>query len=326
MASPLRLAVHPTDHDRANAPAARSAWRDIVAEFDAVEAAMSRFRPESELSRLNRHAADTASVAARAASRRVRSALVLADRAWRVTRGRFDPRVARALEALGFRGSEGRIVPLPPAVEGPERVGRPVEVEPRSSAVRLAEPVDLGGLGKGLALRWAMDRAARGPLRAVLDDGGGVLLEAGGDVVVRGHPGDGRWRVAIEDPGGDSTARAVVALSDAQAVATSSVRLNAWRADDGRAAHHLIDPETGLPGGDGLASVTVVAGDPAWAEIWTKALFLEGVAGIAPAARARGLAAWWVTSDGALEMTPAARVRTIWPWDAAARAADVRGR
>ena len=319
MASPLRLAVHPpasgADPESLSA-AVRDAWREVVEEFEAVEAAMSRFRPESELSRLNRHAADTAQDEGRpfrASSRRLRTALALADRARRRTSGRFDPRVARALEAHGFEGTEGRIVPLPPAIVRPLRADRPFELDPRSGAVRLAEPVDLGGLGKGLALRWAMARAAGGPLRRALEAGGGALLEAGGDVAVRGRPTDGEWRVAIEDPGGGAAPHAVVTLADGESIATSSVRVNAWPTVDGRDAHHLIDPRTGRPGGDGLAAVTVVAGDPAWAEIWTKALFLEGAAGVAPAARAQGLAAWWVTTDGALEMTPAARVRTIWP-------------
>ena len=58
--------------------------------------------------------------------------------------------------------------------------------------------------------------------------------------------------------------------------------------------------------------MTVVAPDPAWAEVWSKTLFLTGSAGIAATARARGLAAWWVGADRNLEMTPAARVRTVW--------------
>ena len=76
--------------------------------------------------------------------------------------------------------------------------------------------------------------------------------------------------------------------------------------------HHLIDPRTGEPGGDGLRAVTVTADDPAWAEVWSKALFVEGQRDIGRLARARGLAAWWVGADGVLDMTPAARVRTMW--------------
>ena len=111
-------------------------------------------------------------------------------------------------------------------------------------------------------------------------------------------------------PGGTSPV-AVVALHDGGAVATSSVRRLRWERD-GRVVHHLIDPRTGEPGGDGLLAVTVAGPDPAWAEVWSKALFLEGRRGIGALARARGLAAWWVAPDGTLEMTPAGRVRTAW--------------
>ena len=87
--------------------------------------------------------------------------------------------------------------------------------------------------------------------------------------------------------------------------------MHAWLTD-GRPVHHLLDPATGQPGGDGLLAVTVAASDPAWAEVWSKTLFLAGRGGIADLARRRGLAAWWSGEDGSLEMTPAARVRTVW--------------
>ena len=92
-----------------------------------------------------------------------------------------------------------------------------------------------------------------------------------------------------------------------------------WTSPDGEAVHHLIDPSTGRPGGDGLLAVTVAGPDPAWAEVWSKALFLVGPSGIADAARARGLAAWWVAVDGTLEMTPAARPMTVWTPESRAR-------
>ena len=89
------------------------------------------------------------------------------------------------------------------------------------------------------------------------------------------------------------------------------MRRRHWIAGDGP-VHHLIDPRTGEPGGAGLLAVTVAGPDPAWSEVWSKTLFLEGRAGVAALARRRGLAAWWVADDGSLEMTAAARQQTIW--------------
>ena len=58
--------------------------------------------------------------------------------------------------------------------------------------------------------------------------------------------------------------------------------------------------------------MTAAAADPAWAEVRTKQLFLAGRRSIGPLARSLGLAAWWVTSDGRVEMTPGARTQTVW--------------
>ena len=95
-----------------------------------------------------------------------------------------------------------------------------------------------------------------------------------------------RIRLVATDP------LAVVALRDG-AIATSSIRRQRWTTDGGE-RHHLVDPRTGEPADGGLLAVTVAAADPAWAEVWSKALFVAGRAAIPGEARAHGLAAWWV--------------------------------
>jgi thiamine biosynthesis lipoprotein len=304
MASPLRLSIAPGPLPGDVAEAlVEAAWTIVRATFEVAEVTMSRFRDDSELTRLNRRApADTP------ISRPLERALSAADRAHRVTGGRFDPRIVDALDRIGYTG----------AAQGHVDGGRPGSAEHRilerrggTGLASLPRPVDLGGIGKGLALRWtagALDTSVVGAAEAEI----GYLVDAGGDVVASGSPdGAAPWLVAIEDPAGATEPIAVVAIRHRGAIATSSVRRLRWE-HDGRTVHHLIDPRTGEPGGDGLASVTVAGPDPAWAEVWSKSLFLEGAAAIATVARARGLAAWWVTSDGRLEMTAAARVRTAW--------------
>ena len=170
--------------------------------------------------------------------------------------------------------------------------------------VVVARPIDLGGIGKGLTLRWT---AARLAANGATD----FLLEAGGDLVAMGRsPDGGPWRLGIEDPGGGDGPLAVIVVSGL-AVATSSTRVHRWTTD-GRSVHHLLDPRTGEPADGGLAAVTVASRDPAWAEVWSKVLFLGGWATVAGEARSRGLAAWWVADDGTLAMTAAARASTIW--------------
>ena len=285
-----------------------AAWAEVVDEFEWSEDAMSRFRESSELTGLNRAAGTGREIVV---GRRLERAIVAADRARRVTGDRFDPRVLVDLDRLGYRGA-----PLPATGVSAAGSGGGLRVSTPASATRIAcriapgrlrldRPIDLGGIGKGLALRWACARLDRRGVRS-------YLLEAGGDLVARGHgPDRDGWQVGIEDPARDGAPPLAVVSVEDLAVATSSVGVHAWVVN-GRPVHHLLDPATGEPGGDGLLAVTVAAADPAWAEVWSKTLFLAGRAGIAGLARTRGLAAWWVAPDRSLEMTPAARLRSVW--------------
>jgi thiamine biosynthesis lipoprotein len=300
MGSPLRLSL---GRAAAGGPTGSpTAWATVVASMEVSEQAMSRFRDTSELTALNR-AAGTGLV--ERPSARLRRALVASDRAHRVTGGRFDPRVLMDLDRLGYRGAPlttdesiggaGATTTL----SGSRMVGRVGRHE-----VTLDRPVDLGGIGKGLALRWSAAELERDGLRD-------FLIEAGGDLVARGlDASGGPWLIGIEDPTEARDHLAVIAVVDA-AVATSSLRVHRWTVD-GRDVHHLLDPRTGEPAEAGLLSVTVAGPDPAWAEVWSKVLFIGGRAGIATEARSRGLAAWWVADDGTLEMTADARRRTVW--------------
>jgi len=322
MGSRLRLIV---GGEASRAPAADRHWRTVVDEFELAEAAMSRFRDTSELTGLNRTAGSGTVVDP---SARLRRALTVADRANRITGGRFDPRVLADLDRLGYRGADlGGAGDPDPAWDrdgGADQArdrdldrgvgadpGRADERRSRDAVVErvgrdgvtVARPIDLGGLGKGLTLRWAAARLDRLGARD-------LLLEAGGDLVARGLDPDGvPWQLGVEDPAGGEDL-AVIAVSDL-AVATSSVQVHRWSID-GRTVHHLLDPRTGEPADGGLLAVTVVGPDPAWAEVWSKVLFVGGRDAIAAEARSRGMAAWWVTDDGTLEMTAAARARTIW--------------
>jgi thiamine biosynthesis lipoprotein len=307
MASPIRLSVAPGGlPDDVAKTIVEAAWTIVRATFEVAEAAMSRFRDDSELTRLNCRAPQSSPI-----SRALARALTAADRAHRVTGGRFDPRVVDALERIGYGGVPQHPASVGVAAAPPARDGRIVERSGRDGPVAVRRPVDLGGIGKGLALRWAagaLDASVVGHAEPAL----GFLVDAGGDIVASGTPdGTAPWLVAIEDPAGGSEPVAVVAIRGRGGIATSSVRRLRWE-HDGRTVHHLIDPRTGEPAAGGLLAVTVASPDPAWAEVWSKALFVEGRDGIGPLARSRGLAAWWVTSDGLLEMTPAARVRTAW--------------
>ena len=286
------VAVHAPDSPDGSDVDRETAAGNALQVFRSVHRTCTRFDAGSPLARAN---------AAPDRWHRVPALLVDAVReahaAYVRTRGSFDPRVLGDLERLGYDRSfpfaDGPVVTV--GGDGTRRArGR---WRPRFRGGALPElhlggcPVDLGGIGKGLALRWAGERLA--------DIADTFLLDAGGDCVCRGAgPGGDGWSVGVENPSGTGEPVAVLSLTD-RAVATSSTRLRRWTAG-GAPVHHLIDPRTGRPGGTGLAAVTVVAGDPARAEVVTKSLFLLGAHGIASAARHRSVAALWVDEDGSV--------------------------
>jgi thiamine biosynthesis lipoprotein len=272
--------------------------------FTEVDTSCTRFDPSSTLMQINAapdrwHRADDVCF----------EALVESHRAYQLTHGTFDPRVVDDLVRLGYARSMKDGVPVsvdaPHALDGrrPLPPWRP-EFDRDRRRVRLGGlPVDLGGIGKGLAVRWAAQRLE--PAHA------GFLVEAGGDCYCSGTAADGGpWRIGVEDPTGDAGPIAVLELSG-RACATSSIRLRHWLAG-GTTVHHIIDPRTGLPGGRGLQSVTAVGVDPAWAEVTSKTLFLKGSDGIAEAAAAGEAAALWVTDDNHLVMSAAMRPYVLW--------------
>ena len=240
------VTVHGTG---ARGAAAEKAARDALLRFHDVDTTCTRFDPASPLMRVNARPDRWHEVPPT-----LFLAIQEAHRAHQKTKGRFDPRVLRSLVGLGYDRSlafSGGGVETTSAgtLQPPARaVAATIPGWPAPQLHIGREPVDLGGIGKGLALRWASEQ-----LEADVDD---FLIDAGGDIACRGQGPDGDgWKVGVEDPRGGSAPLAVVALRD-MACATSSIRLRRWRCE-GRSVHHLVDPRSGRPGGAGLSAVTV---------------------------------------------------------------------
>jgi thiamine biosynthesis lipoprotein len=214
--------------------------------------------------------------------------------------------VLTTLEALGYDRTWARVnrdrdgsdvVPVPLTGTWQPRFDRSKH---RVAVGRL--PIDLGGIGKGLALRWAAAAARNTGCRT-------FLIDAGGDCVYGHGPHRAPWRIGVEDPDGGHDPVAVLEASDG-GCATSATRVDSWRVG-GRTVHHLIDPHTGRPGGGALRSVTVAGTDPADAEVWSKVLFLRADR-IGKVAEKHGLAALWIDVDGRIGMSSAMAPFVIW--------------
>ena len=138
--------------------------------------------------------------------------------------------------------------------------------------------LDPSGLVKG----WAVERAA-----ALLR--GRFLIDAGGDVLVRGGP----WRVGVRHPLRGDALCAALELTDA-AVATSGAY---------ERGEHILDPVGGAPA-RGALSVTIVARSLATADAYATAAFAMGERGPAWSAGLRGCDAMTVLADGSVLCTP----------------------
>ena len=248
-------------------------------EFHRLEALLSRFREDSELSRLN---AAGELDAGPDLVRVVELALAARER----TGGRFDPTVHDALVAAGYDRSFELVEAEADGANGstPAASGRrrPTGVHVSGNRIELeaGTRIDLGGIGKG----YASERAAE-----ILATAGPCLVNAGGDIATR----DGAWPVGVETAGEPLTLQ----LSGSSALATSGRDRRRWRRD-GRELHHLIDPATGRPSETDLVRITVVAADAIEAEVAAKALFLVGSERAGAEADEAGIPAVLVTEDG----------------------------
>lgn len=223
------------------------ARRLVERELELIDRAASRFRADSELSRVNAHAGGRAA----AIGPLLVEALDVALRAARLTDGDVDPTVGRALEIAGYdrdwplvRASATRAgARARPTLEMSARPDwRTVRLDRARGTVALPRGVklDLGATAKA----WAADRASRVVHEATAV---GVLVSIGGDVGTCGAPPEGGWRVHVTDDhraGPDAPGQRVAIHGGG--LATSSVAVRRWwRA--GEEMHHVIDPSTGAP-------------------------------------------------------------------------------
>jgi thiamine biosynthesis lipoprotein len=267
----------------------------VEARFREVEGVLSRFRPDSELSLLNRAGGHPFR-----ASPLLREVLAGALEAARRSDGLFDPTLLQAMEAAGYMGSfeylEGEVT-----MSEPRAAGRYNDVELRDDGtivLRRGARVDLGGYAKG----WTVDSCEE-----ILQGCESWVVNAGGDLLARGPgPAGEGWLVGIEDPFDHSRDVGVLLANDC-AVATTSRMRRRWTTASG-AAHHIIDPATGRPAETGLASVTVITRSVVEAEVQAKVLFLLGLrAGQAYVERQEGAGAIFVLDGGSDVWTEGAR-------------------
>jgi thiamine biosynthesis lipoprotein len=281
--------------------AVAAALLDAESFFETCEAALSRFRPTSDLSLLNRAAGCGPMLVSPILGAAMADALAAAA----ATDGMFDPTLGTAIAVLGYDrpfpliAADDAAVPL---LLPTHHVGAWREIVMDAPADTIALPagiaLDLGGIGKG----WTVDRLVE-QLEAVPGVCGG-LVNAGGDLRVWGAAPDAvsAWAVGVEDPRALDRDCAVLHIIDG-AVATSSTAYRRWRQGD-RWVHHLLDPRTGQPATTDVAAATVVGRSTMWAEVHAKVALLHGMAcGRAYLEAQSGYEGLLIATDGTQERT-----------------------
>lgn len=258
----------------------------VRALFDEWERTLSRFQPDSELSRLNAQAGSPVVV-----SPLLWTVLTTALQAARATDGRYDPTLLRQMLWIGYDRTFTELRGALPRPAGQAQIGgdwRHIQLDPARREVTLpaGAGLDFGGIAKGMAVDAALDQLRALRLTPALVNGGGDLAVAGQP------PQQPDWPIAV--PGRD---RYWTIPLQRGAIATSTITRRNWRQGD-VPRHHLIDPTTGQPAQSDLLSVTVVAATCHQAEVGAKAALLVGSVEGARFLEGNGLAGLLIPKEG----------------------------
>jgi thiamine biosynthesis lipoprotein len=235
--------------------------------FEEWEQIFSRFRSDSELSRINQQSGEITKV-----SDTFWNVLELAISIENNSHGLVTPLILPALELIGYsvsfeQISEQSALPsqLPDSATG---ILDNVILYPDSREIHLpfGFRLDFGGIAKGWAAHRAMERLSRyGP----------ALVSAGGDIAVSGLRNQGvAWMIGVTNPFQPDMDLGSIEVGRS-GVATSGRDFRQWK-QDGILRHHIIDPRTGLPAETDLLSVTVIGPDVIEAEMAAKIVMILG--------------------------------------------------
>jgi thiamine biosynthesis lipoprotein ApbE len=279
--------------DPGSLKAAKAAIDKVI---NAIDDAASRFREDSELSRL--HATPEREVVV---SPLLGQAIAAGLRGARLTAGAVDPTVGTAIRLAGYDADFAKVI----KDGGPLRLRasrvpgwQAIRFDAATRRVWIPSGVelDLGATAKALA----SDLAAKAAAEVVA--GGGVLVSLGGDIAVAGEAPIGGWPVQVsEDSGAPVDEREETVSINDGGVATSSTTVRHWTRG-GVVLHHIIDPATGLPVDGPWRTATVAAATCVDANIASTAAVVMGHNAL-PWLERQGLAARLVGQDGRIERT-----------------------
>ncbi len=239
--------------------------------IDALEAQLTVYRDDSEVSRLNA----TAHLGPVEVESGLFGLLQAAIALSRETSGAYDVTSGALSEAWGFVKGPKRVPDPETLVEARARSGwHHVRLDPERRTIafdREGIRINLGSIGKGYAIDRVVEviRAYWWPTSALVHGGRSSLYAIGSP------PGrfGGRWEITLHNPFRPESPLGAFFLRN-RALGTSGAAFQQFVAD-GRVYGHILDPRTGEPA-LGPASVTVLAPTAAIADALSTAFYLLG--------------------------------------------------
>lgn len=240
----------------------------VLDEVEALEARLSHYRPDSEISDLNVRAAFEPVLMEGSVFELIRRCVALSE----ATHGAFDCTAGPLIRCWGFFRGQGKLAE-PEAVEAARAMvgSRFLELNPAERTIhfqREGMQVHLGGVGKGYAVDEVVASLRRLGIEAALIHGGTSTIYALG-----APPGQDAWEIGLRDPADPEQRLGVVQLRD-QALSTSGDYEQFFEVGD-RRYNHILDPRTGYPARE-TRSATVVAENATDSDALSTAAFVLG--------------------------------------------------
>lgn len=270
-----------------------SVLQEALQECARYEALLSKNRQDSDVWRLNHAQGERVPV-----SEETRAILSMAQEVSEASHGWFDVTIAPASALWDFK-AEAPALPEAAALAEAAALVDYTQVTIAPAGVRLGEgqSIDLGGIAKGYVADALVSFLAD---RGVTD----ALVNIGGNVKALGqNERRGPWQVAIQDPAGQyGSGVGVVSLPSGYSLVTSGVYERGFDLDGVR-YHHILDPHTGYPIQNGVASVSILAQSSLLADALSTACFALGAEEGLALAAAYGVEAFFILADGSTMYT-----------------------
>lgn len=213
------------------------------------------------------------------------------------TDGAYNPFLGELRDLWGFGGENPAV---PAAADIDSAMGRirsaAVELNGTTGSAMSAD-IDLGGIAKG----YALDRINENLDAYGVSD---ALINFGGALLAKGAKPDGPWLIGVRDPLTEQGGSVAEFNASDVCIETSGISEQSF-VQDGRTYHHLLDPHTGWPADNELASVTVSSDSGTEADAFSTALFVMGLGDGLQFANEHQVSALFITRDRQIYLSDA---------------------